>query len=248
VSTIPSSPTAYSSAPAAHPSSSCPALTSLPSALSDTNSHKSVAQYIYYRNSVYIGLLRKCAGGRSSNEGTSIRKVAGDIEIKRRLLLLKRPRVLAKLSFLSLPLFFRSPQRRPTLFPQRLLLPPLAFPACLCPRAHLVGDEPRARGQGFLACGRQRGERAAPWGGEDLRQAGWRGYHRDTVIAPPPCLAQIGTADPGDMRLQISIGMPNFGMPNFDSVNLCTTRVSRPPTSLRAHSPLCRIEWHRGTE
>ena len=26
------------------------------------------------------------------------------------------------------------------------------------------------------------------------------------------------------MRLQISIGMPNFGMPNFDSVNLCTTR------------------------
>ena len=30
---------------------------------------------------------------------------------------------------------------------------------------------------------------------------------------------------PGDMRLQISIGMPNFGMPNFDSVNFCTTRV-----------------------
>ena len=24
---------------------------------------------------------------------------------------------------------------------------------------------------------------------------------------------------PADMRLQISIGMPNFGMPNFDSVN-----------------------------
>ncbi len=31
----------------------------------------------------------------------------------------------------------------------------------------------------------------------------------------------------GDMRLQISIGMPNFGMPNFDSVNFCLTVVQK---------------------
>jgi len=30
---------------------------------------------------------------------------------------------------------------------------------------------------------------------------------------------------PADMRLRISIGMPNFEMPNLDSVNFCTTRV-----------------------
>ncbi len=32
-------------------------------------------------------------------------------------------------------------------------------------------------------------------------------------------------AIPADMRLRISIGMPNFEMPNLDSVNFCTTRV-----------------------
>ena len=28
---------------------------------------------------------------------------------------------------------------------------------------------------------------------------------------------------PADMKLRISIGMPNFEMPNLDSVNFCTT-------------------------